>query len=262
MSPKKRAADLGLPFYFDVQAKLGHTKHLGGAGATEKIAEMCHISEGTNVLYVGCGAGASALYLVEHYNCRLTGVDLLESMVESSRALAKKKGLGERVRFQVADAQELPFPDEQFDVLLCESINTFVPDLDKAAQEYLRVVKPGGYVGLSEAIWVKPPPPSAVETMLNLTGEHIRTSDVWEAMLRDAGVTDLQAHTYELSLGEEARNQFAYFNWKGYLRLLSRFVMLFFRDQETRTMMKYAFSNPKQYFDLMGYGLYVGRKPG
>lgn len=46
MSPKKRAADLGLPFYFDVQAELGHTKHLGGAGATEKIAEMCKINFG------------------------------------------------------------------------------------------------------------------------------------------------------------------------------------------------------------------------
>ena len=229
MPPKKRAADLGLPFYFDVQAELGHTKHLGGVDATKKIAEMCHIIESTNVLYVGCGAGASALYLVEHYGCRLTGVDLLESMVESSRALAEKKGLSDRVKFQVADAQELPFSDDQFDVLLCESVNTFVPDLDKAAREYLRVVKPDGYIGLSEAIWVKPPPPSAVETMLNLTGEHIRTSDVWEAMLRDAGVTDLQSQTYELSLGEETRNQSAFFSWKGYLRLLGKFIMLIFR---------------------------------
>ncbi len=145
--------------------------------------------------------------------------------------------------------------------MLCESVNTFIPDLDKAAQEYLRVIKPGGYVGLSEAIWVKPPPASVVETMLNLTGEHIRTSDVWEAMLHDAGMTNLEAHTYELTPVEEARSQLGLLDWKAYLGMLGKFIKLFFRDQETRSMIKYATSNPKKYFDLMGYGLYVGRKP-
>jgi ubiquinone/menaquinone biosynthesis C-methylase UbiE len=58
-----------------------------------------------------------------------------------------------------------------FDVLICESVNTFVPDLDRAAQEYVRVIKPGGYVGLNEAVWVDAPPEAGSEAMTAITGQ-------------------------------------------------------------------------------------------
>ena len=50
-----------------------------------------------------------------------------------------------------------------------------MPDLDKAAQEYVRVVKPGGYVGLNEADWVDAPPEAGSEIMTALTRQNLRT---------------------------------------------------------------------------------------
>ena len=47
----------------------------------------------------------------------------------------------------LGDAQDLPFEDDRVDILICESVNTFVPDLDQVAKDYVRVVKPGWYVG-------------------------------------------------------------------------------------------------------------------
>lgn len=54
------------------------------------------------------------------------------------------------MEFHVADAQNLPFDDNQFDVVICESVNAFVPNRAKAASEYVRVIKSGGFLGMSE----------------------------------------------------------------------------------------------------------------
>ena len=49
----------GLPRYFDMQAKLGYTKHIGGSDATRELLEMCRISGEKTLLNVGCGAGTT-----------------------------------------------------------------------------------------------------------------------------------------------------------------------------------------------------------
>ena len=141
------------------------------------------------------------------YKCSLVGVDLLETMIESAREWAERRGVAEWTEFRVADAQDLPFEDDRFDVLICESVNTFVPDLDKAAQEYVRVVKPGGYVGLNEAVWVDAPPEAGSEVMTALTGQNLRASEEWIAMLDRAGLVNLVDRVYAVEMKKEARSQ-------------------------------------------------------
>jgi cyclopropane fatty-acyl-phospholipid synthase-like methyltransferase len=51
--------------FFDFAAEAGFTKLLGGLKATDKLAELCHIEEDTCVLDVGCGAGATPVYLAQ-----------------------------------------------------------------------------------------------------------------------------------------------------------------------------------------------------
>jgi ubiquinone/menaquinone biosynthesis C-methylase UbiE len=109
------------------------------------------------VLDVGCGVGATACYLAKEFGCRVTGVDLRESMVEAARERARREGVSEQVTVRPADAQDLPFADETFDVVLCESVATFVEDRQQVADELVRVVKAGGCVGLNEEIWLQPP---------------------------------------------------------------------------------------------------------
>jgi len=102
-SPLK-AADFGLPIYFDLQAKMGHTKHLGGKEATQKLAELCHFGPGKTILNVGSGAGISGAYVVEVYDCNVVGIDVLPGMVQSAERWAAEKGLADRMEFQVGDA--------------------------------------------------------------------------------------------------------------------------------------------------------------
>jgi len=59
--------------FFDFAAEVGFTKHMGGVEATEALVELCHIGEGSYVLDIGCGAGATAVYLVKQHGCRVAG---------------------------------------------------------------------------------------------------------------------------------------------------------------------------------------------
>jgi ubiquinone/menaquinone biosynthesis C-methylase UbiE len=256
-----KAKDVGLPEYFDMQAELGHTKHVGGWFATQELAELCNLGPGQEVLYIGSGSGTAAVKLALEYGCRVVGVDLLERMVERAQARAEAQGMQDSVVFQVADAQELPFEEARFDVVLCESVNTFIRDLDVAASEYVRVVKPGGYVGLNEAVWIEDPPEHGEQLMRSLTGQEIRRSREWVAMLEGAGLEELVERSYEVDMPREARSQFEFLGYRDYLRIFWRFFVQFIFDPGTRRLMRLALNEPRSAYDYMGYGIYVGRKP-
>jgi ubiquinone/menaquinone biosynthesis C-methylase UbiE len=256
-----RARDFGLPDYFDMQAVLGHTKHVGGWFSTQEMAELCHLRAGQELLYVGLGSGTAATKIALEYECRVVGVDLLESMVRAAEEWAARRGVQDRVEFQVADAQDLPFEDNRFDVLFCESVNTFVPDPDRAASEYVRVVKPGGYVGLNEAVWVADPPEAGEELIDALTGERLRYPEEWVAMLETAGLQEIVARTYAVDMRQEMRSQGGFISARDYLRIFARFFGSLFSDAHTRNLMRTALSGPRSAIDYMGYGLYVGQKP-
>ncbi|MBC8506335.1 MAG: class I SAM-dependent methyltransferase [Chloroflexi bacterium] len=258
---KTRAADYGLPMYFDMQAKMGHTKHLGGTFATDKLAELSNLEPGKTLLNVGSGSGISAAYVAEKYGCRVVGVDLLPGMIESAKKWAEAKGVADQTEFRQGDAQYLPFENDQFDALICESVNAFVPDKEKAMREYMRVVKPGGYIGFTEAIWVNDPSEAAVELMAEATGQQFHSPEVWERLFENSGLVDLHSENHAMTMRDEARNQSSLVGLRDYLKILGRFFRLIFVDREVRSLMKYVGSNPRGYFEFMGFGIYSGRKP-
>lgn len=96
------------------------------------------------MLDVGCGSGALSEAALAAGAARVTGVDLSPAYVESTRALLG----GERARFEVADAQALPFPDASFDAAASGLVANFLPEPLRMAREMRRVVRPGGVVAL------------------------------------------------------------------------------------------------------------------
>jgi len=142
-------------------AEIGFCKyfHFGGAEATRELIQACGIFEKACLLDVGCASGKTACTLARLYGCRVVGVDLLPKMVEEARQRARDEGVEGLVDFRVGDAQALPLEAGQFDVMIGEFIAGLLESKEKAVQEYVRVVKPGGTIGLNEATWIKPPPP-------------------------------------------------------------------------------------------------------
>ncbi len=118
--------------------------HVRGRAATVEIAEMAKLSSSELVLDVGCGLGGTARYLADQFGCRVTGVDLTAEFVEVGQQLTERVGLGDQVELRCADATELPFADNHFDVVWTEHVQMNVEDKARFYGEISRVLKPGG----------------------------------------------------------------------------------------------------------------------
>jgi len=112
----------------------------------EKLCEAVNPHPGQDVLDVACGSGTAALVAARRY-CNVTGIDYVPALIERAKNRAEASGLPSE--FLVADAQELPFPDNSFDVIVSVYGVQFAPDQEKAASEMARVCRPGGKIGLA-----------------------------------------------------------------------------------------------------------------
>jgi len=252
--------------FFDFAAAVGLTKHLGGAEATDELVQLCHIGDGAQVLDVGCGAGVTPVYLAKRHGCRVVGVDISEGMIERSRERAAREGAADTTEFRVADAQDLPFEDGLFDAVITESVTAFPEDKQKAVDEYARVTKPGGYVGLNESTWLKvPPPPEMVAWASQDLGASVKplTSAEWVGLLEGAGLSDVIARISDINVRDEARGILRRYGLGGMLRVMGRTVSLYARNPAYRSFVKGVRQDgvaPENLDEYFGYGLYVGRK--
>ena len=123
---------------------------------------------GETVLDVGCGAGldgAVAARLVGPGG-RVVGVDMTPGMITRAWELAATLPF-RNLSFQVAAADNLPFPPQFFDVVTSNGIFNLVIDKEKAAGEILRVLKPGGRLLLADMLLVTPLPPDRANLVDN-----------------------------------------------------------------------------------------------
>jgi SAM-dependent methyltransferase len=108
--------------------------------------ERLDIPPGARVLDVGCGSGQLAL-MAARDGFNTTGVDIAENLIASARDRASAEQL--RARFEVGDAEALPFPDGSFDVVVSLIGAMFAPRPELVAQELLRVCAPGGTIAMA-----------------------------------------------------------------------------------------------------------------
>jgi SAM-dependent methyltransferase len=112
---------------------------------SELLCEAVDLRAGQRVLDVACGSGNAALAAARRF-CPVVGVDYVPALLERARQRAKAEGL--EATFQEGDAEELPFPDASFDVVLSACGAMFAPDQERTAAELLRVCRPGGRIGM------------------------------------------------------------------------------------------------------------------
>jgi len=129
---------------------LGDSFHPGGLALTERLGLLTGIGPNHRVLDVAAGTGASALYLAERFGCQMVGIDYGRESVVAANAAAAEAGLADRVRFELGDAERLPFEDNSFDAVINECAFCTFPDKKTAAAEMARVLRPGGKLSLSD----------------------------------------------------------------------------------------------------------------
>jgi SAM-dependent methyltransferase len=122
--------------------RVGVTLQLVG----ESLVEAVGVNAGERVLDVAAGNGNASLAAARRF-ADVTSTDYVPELLQQGRRRAEADGLD--IRFQVADAEALPFEDDSFDVVLSTFGTMFAPDQERTASELTRVVRPGGRIGLA-----------------------------------------------------------------------------------------------------------------
>jgi SAM-dependent methyltransferase len=178
-----------------------------------RLVEACNIGAGMRVLDVAAGTGNASIPAALT-GAHVTASDLTPELLEAGRVRAEE--VGADLEWAEADAEELPFEDASFDVVISAIGVMFAPFHDKAAAELARVCRPGGTIGLLS--WTPegmigslfrtmgpfaPPPPQGAQSpplwggedhVRGLLGEHVEFATLQRDVLE---VTAFErAHDY------------------------------------------------------------------
>jgi SAM-dependent methyltransferase len=109
-----------------------------------ELADIGDFGPNMKILDVGSGIGGPAMTIAAYSGAHVTGVEIVQSRVDTARAAAMKKRLTENTSFQVGDVMRLPFGEASFDAAYSFEALCHTPDKIAAYREVIRVLKPGG----------------------------------------------------------------------------------------------------------------------
>jgi arsenite methyltransferase len=148
--PTGRAWALDLDYPQDLLARVPEASCESFAGVASPFS-MGALQPGEDVLDVGSGAGMDTLVAAQMVGPTgsVTGVDMTPEMVAKARGSVAEMGLG-NVTFVEGSAEDLPFDDASFDVVISNGVIDLIPDKDAVFSEITRVLRPGGRIQLAD----------------------------------------------------------------------------------------------------------------
>jgi len=141
------AEDLGYP---DELANVPESAVESFAGVANPL-QLGRLSPGQSVLDLGSGAGTDSLIAAQMVapDGQVQGIDMTPQMLAKARTAAAEMGLS-NVVFLEGEAEHLPFPDAQFDVVISNGVIDLIPDKDAVFAELYRVLRPGGRLQIAD----------------------------------------------------------------------------------------------------------------
>jgi SAM-dependent methyltransferase len=135
----------------------------GNRASAQRALELCRgLPASPSVLDLGCGSGAQTRYLVELTDGHITAVDNHAPNIARLQAFIEEQGLSDRIEAVVGDMSRPTFAPQSIDLLWSEGAlyNIGVP---AALELYADVVRPGGYLVFTDAVWLTPDAPAEVK---------------------------------------------------------------------------------------------------
>jgi len=168
--------------------------------------DLLAVAPGERVLDVGCGSGVVTRDLARRVapGGRAVGLDPSPALLAVAGELAAAAGLAGEMAWRVGDARALPFDDGAFDAALAVTTLCHIPDGERAIPELVRVVRPGGRVGVFDRdndTYIIAHPDRALTRRIVAAGSDHTTVDGWlirrlPRLLRQAGLADVRVRAF------------------------------------------------------------------
>lgn len=137
-----------------------------GPGSSEvtikALSFIDNLTENSRIADIGCGTGGQTMTLAQNSQGNIIGVDLFQNFVDIFNSNATKLDLQGRVKAIVGSMDNLPFRDEEFDLIWSEGA-IYNIGFERGLNEWNRFLKKGGYIAVSEASWFTQERPADIE---------------------------------------------------------------------------------------------------
>ena len=181
----------------------------GGLYLAVHMARTLRLHADDLILDLGCGRGATSLFLAKHYGVRVTALDLWTS-ADFLRQKFAAQGLADRITpIQMDATQPLPYPENYFDAIFCMNSFNFYGGSVDYIRGLLRHLKPGGQICIgSEALSSEftaeqiANPPQVYAFQLPAPNEHVNvfeddfrkqhTPDWWQQLFQSSGLVEIE----------------------------------------------------------------------
>jgi len=155
--------------YVDLMAFLGEVNRPPcGKNSIRLVVQNCFITKDSKVLDIGCNTGYVSFEIAHLTKCTVIGIDINKNMIKVAEKIRKKDPFGHLIKFKVADAENLPFRDETFDVVISGGSTAFINDKVKVINEYKRVLKQWGFIADINFFYRIKPPASLLRRLISI----------------------------------------------------------------------------------------------
>lgn len=121
-----------------------------------------NLTKDSRIADLGCGTGGQTMVLAQHTTGHIQGIDLFPRFIEKFNANALKLNLQDRVKGIVGSMDNLSFADEELDLIWSEGA-IYNIGFERGLNEWLRYLKQGGYIAVTEASWFTAERPAEIE---------------------------------------------------------------------------------------------------
>lgn len=248
--------------YTDFIALIKETNRCpGGKDSVRRIIQNTFIDKKSKVLEIGSNTGFTSLEIAHTVKCQVVGIDISESCVNESlnRIKYDTSEIRKIVNFRVASAYEIPFSKNSFDLVVTGGATSFMDNKSKAVKEYIRVVKPWGFISATQLFYFKKPTQRVINNVSYALGVRIEpwSENDWLQVFNDSRLELYHYEKHGLSIrSEDSINEYInYFLRKPHLNKL---------DKDLKQMIKEKW---KEYIDIfnenhryLGYYIAIFRK--
>ncbi len=199
----------------------------GGEVLYRSILRGVELSDASEFVVVPCGRGRGALFIAEATGAAGAGTDPDPVMVEVATRRVRRADLAERLHFETAPLEELPYQDAVFDLALGEIELGAARDPAAAVRELVRVTRPGGAVVLVQLVWTRALEAERQAELVERLGVRPLVVVEWKQLLREAGVEGVMVEDWSDAASSQSQPSVLgglaeLFTLRGKLRLLPR----------------------------------------
>lgn len=231
----------------------------------EVMIETAAIKSTDYVLDAGCGIGGSSIFMAKKLGCKVTGISLSKQQVDKANILAKREGVGSKVRFEIMNYSSTSFSDNSFDVVWgCESICYAESKNDFICEAY-RLLKPGGRIVIADGFvsdFDNNQHPVIRKWLDGWQVNFLETPERFEQFMMDVGFVDICYRDISKETTHSSRRLLKYY-YLGSLYLVWKKIN--FSKPATEIQKKNILACKYQYVgmkrSLWQYGLFAGKKP-